>query len=127
MCFLLSNKNICLKRKSLTYTAKTRQYFYVKALQGSTCFCCPTNEVGFTRKIKPNFFLNIQTTYLVWFLFEKIYFGGTEMQNAKELFILPMTLLSSSQALTSSHQRALYWLRKENFLRLCFKPIKSKA
>jgi hypothetical protein len=64
--------------------------------------------VGFARKIKPNFFLNIQTTYLVWFLFEKIYFRGTKMPNAKELFILPMALLSSSQALTSSHQRAFY-------------------
>jgi len=29
--------------------------------------------VGFARKNKPNFFLNIQTTYLVWLLSEKIY------------------------------------------------------
>jgi hypothetical protein len=79
MCFLLSNKNICLKRKSLTYT--TRQDSYVEALQGSTRFICQANEVGFARKNKLNFFLNIQTIYLVWLLFEKIYFGGTEMRS----------------------------------------------
>jgi hypothetical protein len=77
MRFLLSNKNICLKRKSLTYTAKTGQDSYVEALQGSIRFICQANEVGFARKNKPNFFLNIQTTYLVWLLSEKIYFGRT--------------------------------------------------
>jgi hypothetical protein len=77
MYFLLSNKNIYLKRKSLTYTAKTGQYSYVEALHGSTCYICQANEVGFARKNKLNFFLNIQTTYLVWLLSEKIYFGGT--------------------------------------------------
>jgi hypothetical protein len=61
MCFLLSNKNICLKRKSLTYT--TRQDSYVEALQGSIRFICQANEVGFARKNKLNFFLNIQTIF----------------------------------------------------------------
>jgi hypothetical protein len=64
MHFLLSNKNIYLKRKSLTYIAKTGQDSYVEALQGFTRFICQANEVGFARKNKPNFFLNIQTTYL---------------------------------------------------------------
>jgi len=69
--------------------------------------------MGFARKNKPNFFLNIQMTYLVWLLFKKIYFGGTEMWSTKELFILRMALLSFTRALTSSHQRAFYWLCKE--------------
>jgi len=47
MHFLLSNKSICLKRKSLTYTAKAGQDFYVETLQGSTRFICQANEVGF--------------------------------------------------------------------------------
>nr|AND50646.1 ribosomal protein S3 [Sphagnum balticum] len=127
MRFLLSNKSICLKRKSLTYTAKTGQDSYVEALQGSTRFICQANEVGFARKNKPNFFLNIQTTYLVWLLSEKIYFGGTEMRSAEELFILRMALPSSARALTSSHQRALYWLRKESFLRLRFQTHQEQG
>jgi hypothetical protein len=77
MRFFLSNKSICLKRKSLTYTAKTGQNSYAEALQGSTHFICQANEMGFARKNKPNFFLNIQMTYLVWLLSEKIYFEGT--------------------------------------------------
>jgi hypothetical protein len=65
MHFLLSNKSIYLKRKILTYTAKIGQDSYVEAVQGSIGFICQVNEVGFARKNKPDFFLNIQTTYLV--------------------------------------------------------------
>ncbi len=64
---------------------------------------------------------------MVWFLSEKIYFEGTEMRNAKELFILRMALPSSARALTSSHQRAIYWLRKESFLRLCFQTHQEQG
>jgi hypothetical protein len=55
MHFLLLNKIIYLKRKSLTYTAKTGQDSYVVALQGSARFICQANEMGFARKNKPNF------------------------------------------------------------------------
>jgi hypothetical protein len=125
MCFLLSNKKICLKIKSPTYTIG--QDSYVKALHGSTRFICQANEVGFARKNKPNFFLNIQTIYLVWFLYEKIYFKGTEMRSTEELFILCMALLSYARTLTSSHQRALYWLHKKNFLRLRFQTHQEQG
>jgi hypothetical protein len=47
------------KKKCLTYMAKTGQGTYVKALQCFTCFICQANEVGFARKNKPNFSLNI--------------------------------------------------------------------
>jgi hypothetical protein len=60
----------------------------------SICFICQANEVGFARKNKPNFFLIIQMTYLVRLLFEKIYFVGTKMRSAKELFILCMAFPS---------------------------------
>jgi hypothetical protein len=78
-------------------------------------------------KIKHLFFLNIETTYLVWLLFEKIYFGRTKMRSAEEFFILCMALLSSTWALTSSHQRALYWLRKESLLRLRFQTHQEQG
>jgi hypothetical protein len=38
-----------------------------------------------------------------------------------------MALLSSTQALTSSRQRALYWLRKESFLRLHFQTHQEQG
>jgi hypothetical protein len=78
-------------------------------------------------KIKHPFFLNIQTTYLVWLLYEKIYFGGPEMWNVEKLFILRMAFPSFAWALTSSHQRAFYWLRKESFLRLHFQTHQEQG
>ncbi len=123
MHFLLLNKSICLKRKRLTYTAKIGQDSYVEALQGSTHFICQANELGFARKNKPHFFVNIQMTYLVWLLFEKIYYEGTKMQSTEQLFILHMVLPSSTQA----HQKAFYWLHKESFLRLCFQTHQEQG
>jgi hypothetical protein len=49
------------------------------------------------------------------------------MQSTKELFILRMALSSSTRALTSSHQRAFYWLCKESFLRLCFETHQEQG
>jgi hypothetical protein len=62
--------------------AKTRQDSYVKTLHDFICFIYQANEVWFSRKNKFNFFLNIQMIYLVWLLYEKIYFGKTNMRNA---------------------------------------------
>jgi hypothetical protein len=56
MCFLLSNKNICLKRKNLTYIIETGQDFYVKALQGSTHLFAKQMKCALLEKINLTFF-----------------------------------------------------------------------
>jgi hypothetical protein len=64
MHFLLSNKNICLKRKSLT---KTRQDSYVETLHGSIHLIYQANEVVLLEKINLTFF---QTSkQFIWFGF----------------------------------------------------------
>jgi len=49
------------------------------------------------------------------------------MWSAEEPFTLCMALPSFARALMSSHQRALYWLRKESFLKLRFQTHQEQG
>ena len=116
---ILLNK-FCSKKKGLTYMDKTVQGSYVEALRGSTHFIRLANEVGFARKNRPEISPNIQTAYSVWFFFEYINSGRTEMRSAEELLALRTALPSFARALTFPPQNALHCLRKQNLLRLRF-------